>query len=432
MSGEWATTSLAELCHPERSITYGIVQPGSETDDGVPIVRVNNFAEGGIDLNDLKRVSPNIEAEYERSRLRGGELLVTLVGSIGQAAIAPNATIGFNVARAVGVIPISNPLNAQWAFYMITSIEAQKFILSRANTTVQATFNLKDLSALKIPFPPEATRYAIVQLLSALDDKIALNRRKAGTLEGIARALFQSWFVDFDPVRRAIAGQDPGLPASLAAMFPATLTHDGLPEGWTMEHVGDVFDIVAGNTPSTEQARFWGGTHAWATPKDLSKLNAPILLTPERALTDEGLRACSSGLLPAGTLFLSSRAPIGYLAFVNQPTAINQGIAAFRRKNVSTSFAWAWCQANMALIVASANGSTFLEISKGVLRQLPMVQAPEAIIRAFAEIADPLVDRIVALVQQNTTLAALRDTLLPKLISGELRVSDAETIAAGV
>jgi type I restriction enzyme S subunit len=215
-----------------------------------------------------------------------------------------------------------------------------------------------------------------------------------------------------------------------AALFSTKRSQEDLPEGWTMGRVGDVFDIVAGNTPSTATALFWGGTHAWATPKDLSKLGAPVLLTPERALTDKGLRACSSGLLPAGTLLLSSRAPIGYLAFTNQPTAINQGIAAFRRKNVSTSFAWMWCRTNMALIKASANGSTFLEISKGVLRQLPMIQGPELVMRAFAEIADPLVERLVAVVKQNVTLAALRDTLLPRLISGELRVRDAETIAA--
>jgi type I restriction enzyme, S subunit len=198
-----------------------------------------------------------------------------------------------------------------------------------------------------------------------------------------------------------------------------------------MERVGQVFDIVAGNTPSTEKAELWDGTHAWATPKDLSKLSSPVLLAPERTLTDKGLQACSSGLLPAGTLFLSSRAPIGYLAFVTQPTALNQGIAAFRRKNVSTSFAWLWCCAHMPLVLASANGSTFLEISKGVLRGLPMIQASEPVMRAFEKTVDPIVARIVALSEQNSSLASLRETLLPKLISGELRIPDAETIAVG-
>ncbi len=251
----------------------------------------------------------------------------------------------------------------------------------------------------------------------------------ANTLEAIARALFQSWFVDFDPVRRAAAGEDTGLPPHIAALFPTRLTDDGLPEGWQKRPVGDVFDIVAGNTPSTEEKRFWSGLHVWTTPKDLSRLSSPILLKSDRTLSDDGLASCSSGLLPRGTLLLSSRAPIGYLGFADMPTAINQGIAAFRQKGLSTSFAWAWCQAEMSRIKAHANGSTFLEISKSSLRGLPMIQANEPVMQAFVELVDSLVERIVRIARENVTLATLRDTMLPKLISGELRIREADKIA---
>ena len=289
--------------------------------------------------------------------------------------------------------------------------------------------NRNHLHMAPVFWPKIDEQQRISALLGSIDDKIMLNGGTAASLEKIARTLFQSWFVDFDPVCRAAAGEDTGLPPHIAALFPKRLADNGVPEGWETKQVGEVFDIVAGNTPSTEEERFWGGPHAWTTPKDLSRLPLPVLLAPNRTLSEAGLAACSSGLLPIGTLLLSSRAPIGYLGFANVPTAINQGIAAFRRKNLSTTFAWVWCQAEMSLIKASANGSTFMEISKGNLRRLPMVQGSRAVMESFVAIVDPLIDHIVIIAEQNLVLSTLRDTLLPKLISGELRIRDAEKIA---
>jgi len=137
------------------------------------------------------------------------------------------------------------------------------------------------------------------------------------TLEAMARALFQSWFVDFDPVRAKLDGRKPpGLDAVTAALFPAHFQDSPLgpiPQGWTVEPVGDVADCVGGGTPSTAEPKYWdGGTHHWTTPKDFSSLQAPILLNTDRKLTDAGIAKISSGLLPVGTLLLSSRAPVGY------------------------------------------------------------------------------------------------------------------------
>ena len=283
-----------------------------------------------------------------------------------------------------------------------------------------------NLNRILVPAPPLRAQRHIVELLGSLDDKIELNRRIAETLERMARAIFKSWFVDFDPVRAKAEGRPTGLPDDLAALFPDRFGKGGLPEGWTTEPFSRLFEISGGNTPSTEDATFWGGLHQWATPKDLSALQSPVLLQTARRLTDAGLQTCSSGLLPVGSLLLSSRAPIGYMAFVTQPTAINQGFAGIIKRRVSTTYAWAWCAANMDMITGNAGGSTFPEISKSVLRQLPMLAPPLPVLDAFAKIAEALVGRITASAQEAQTLATLRDTLLPKLISGELRIADAE------
>ena len=193
-------------------------------------------------------------------------------------------------------------------------------------------------------------------MLGTLDDKIELNRRMNETLEAMARALFKSWFVDFEPVRAKMEGRWqrgeslPGLPAEHYDLFPDGLVASELgevPEGWEVKGLGDVVDAVGGTTPSTKVAEYWeGGTHCWATPKDLSALSSPVLLDTKRKITDAGLKQIGSGLLPTGTLLLSSRAPIGYLAVSEEPVAINQGFIAMPpREGTSNLFMLHWCRA---------------------------------------------------------------------------------------
>jgi len=165
--------------------------------------------------------------------------------------------------------------------------------------------------------PTHAEQRAIAHILGTLDDKIELNRRMNETLEAMARTLFKSWFVDFDPVRAKMEGRDPRLPNHIADLFPDRLEDSELgaiPAGWEIKTVGEFVTVVGGSTPSTKELTYWNeGTHCWATPKDLSALTVPVLLNTERRITDAGLAQISSGLLPAGTVLLSSRAPIGYL-----------------------------------------------------------------------------------------------------------------------
>jgi type I restriction enzyme S subunit len=283
----------------------------------------------------------------------------------------------------------------------------------------------------------EAEQRAIAHILGTLDDKIELNRRMSETLEAMARALFKSWFVDFDPVRAKMEGRWqrgqslPGLPAHLYDLFPDRLVDSELgeiPEGWGVKSIGDLAEVVGGSTPKTECAEFWdGGTHHWVTPKDLSGLSMPVLLDTERKITDAGLAQISSGLLPRGTVLLSSRAPIGYLAIAEVPVAVNQGFIAMKpRQGVSNLFLLRWARAAHDEILSHANGSTFLEISKASFRPIRVVTPPTPIMDAFDQFSRPMYGKVVENALESRTLAALRDALLPKLISGEIRVKDAE------
>jgi type I restriction enzyme S subunit len=292
--------------------------------------------------------------------------------------------------------------------------------------------NRNHLHMASVRVPGIKEQQAIAHILGTLDDKIELNRHMNETLEGIAAALFKSWFVDFDPVRAKAAGeQPPGFAPHIADLFPDEFEESELgeiPTGWRVEPIGDVVEAVGGGTPSTKNPVYWNeGVYPFATPKDLSGLSSPILLATERRVTDAGLSKISSGLLPVGTVLLSSRAPVGYLAIAHVPVCVNQGfIAMICDGKVSNYYVLNWADANMAKIKMRASGTTFAEISKRNFRPIPALVPAAEVMAAFDSVVEPLYTKMRLNLEESRTLAELRDTLLPKLISGELSVPDTE------
>lgn len=426
MAGELTSVPLSELT--ATPATYGVVQPGQATATGLPMLRVNNFQGHSLNLSEVMRIAPEIEAKYERTRIQAGDVLLTIVGSVGQVAIVPNELSGWNIARAIAMIRPIKPELSRWISLVLRSPQAQYQLGVAANTTVQTTINLKDLRGLQIPLPEEGERSAIAYILGTLDDKIELNRRRNQTLEAMACALFKDWFIDFGPVRSKMEGRDSYLPTDLWQLFSDRFDEEEKPEGWCRSTIGSEVTVCGGSTPSTKEPAFWkSGKHHWATPKDLSALTVPVLLDTDRMITDAGIAKISSGLLPVGTVLLSSRAPIGYLAIAEVPTAINQGFIAMQCNGILPNvFVLFWCRESMDLILGSANGSTFQEISKSNFRPIPVIVPPEPILNAFLERTGQLYRHIVENERESKALAQLRDTLLPKLISGNLRIANAE------
>lgn len=299
----------------------------------------------------------------------------------------------------------------------------------------QPLINQSILSSIEVEVPPSQVQVSVGCLLSEIDDRIDLLRQTNATLESIAQALFKSWFIDFDPVRAKAEGRAPeGMDAATAALFPAEFEESELgliPKGWRVSELGQTVDCVGGGTPSTKESAYWEpAVHHWATPKDLSGLGSPVLLSTERRLSDAGLAKVSSGLLPAGTLLMSSRAPIGYLVLAQIPVAVNQGFIAVRPGGLlPPTYLYFWCQSNMDVIKQKANGSTFMEISKAAFRPIPLVFPPKELVAQFVDVAIALLARITEGERHRTQLAEMRDTLLPRLISGKLRLPEAAAIA---
>jgi type I restriction enzyme S subunit len=379
-------------------------------------------------------VDESTAAKAGEFQLTNRDILIAMTGYIGDVARVRKSDLPCVLNQRVGKFSVRDAqrLDADFLYTFLAWAETRQTIEGLGYGSAQPNVSPSLIHKIEIPLPPLAEQKRIAEVLGALDDKIELNRRMNATLEATARALFQSWFVDFDPVRAKLDGRTPsGMDAATAALFPASFEESELghiPMGWSVQPVGDVIDCVGGGTPSTSEPKYWeGGTHHWTTPKDFSSLQAPILLNTERRLTDAGVDKISSGLLPAGTLLMSSRAPVGYLAISAISVAINQGFIAMKcNERAPNYFMLNWCQHNMHEIEGRATGTTFAEISKQNFRPILMVLPTQDIMTAFSEWVAPLYDQITANLRQSRTLATLRDTLLPKLLSGELSVREAQ------
>jgi type I restriction enzyme S subunit len=204
-----------------------------------------------------------------------------------------------------------------------------------------------------------------------------------------------------------------------------------IPKGWSTSTIGDEVRVVGGSTPRTDEPRFWNGDICWITPRDLSRLSDPVVLGSERYITLDGLAQISSGLLPRGTVLLSSRAPIGYLAIVEVPVAVNQGfIAMLCEGRLPNHWVLNWTEQNMDETLSRAGGTTFAEISKANFRPIPVVVPSSGVMKAFESLATPLHERLVTNVKENAALEKLRLTLLPAFLANEITIKNVEKAVA--
>jgi type I restriction enzyme S subunit len=290
---------------------------------------------------------------------------------------------------------------------------------------------LIDMPRFPLKIPPDIKEQrAIAHILGTLDDKIELNRRMNETLEAMARALFKSWFVDFDPVRAKAEGRDPGLPQHLADLFPDSFEDSELgviPREWGVGSILDHARLLSGGTPKTDRPEYWGGRISWASAKDISQSTEIFLIETERDITQEGVNKSATQIIPELCSVVVARgATTGRMVLFGRAMAMNQTCYALMT-TTETPFAL-YCRLNeeMNKLVHGAHGSVFDTITTKTFESALTVLPNTAAIKAFEQRVSPLFHRVLLNASEARTLAALRDTLLPKLISGELRIKDAD------
>jgi type I restriction enzyme S subunit len=425
MEVEWSTVPLSELT--ATPATYGVVQPGQNTAIGLPMLRVNNFRGHSLDLSDVMRISPEIEDKYERTRIRTGDVLLTIVGSVGHVVVVPKELNGWNIARAIAMIRPKKPELSRWISLVLRSPQAQYQLGVAANTTVQTTINLKDLRELRIVLPKKKERSAIAHMLGTLDDKIELNRRRNRTLEAMASALFKDWFVDFGPVRAKMEGREPYLPAELWQRFPDCLDDEGKPEGWRYTSLADFASL---------------NPESWAKKNspneicyvDLSNTNQGTIESASRIPWAEAPSRARRILRPGDTIIGTVRPGNRSFALIGEEGMTGStGFAVLKPLEKDFRdfvFLSAASPENIERLTHLADGAAYPAVRPDVVLASPVTVPPREVVndilRGVANTVSGWVDKIEHNKQESRTLAKLCDTLLPKLISGEIRVGDAE------
>lgn len=457
MASNWKEMSIRDTCI--KSMT-----------GGTPSSRNVDFYEGGtipwlntkeVDFCRIYKTENHItELGLQKSSAKWipeNSVIVAMYGATAGKVALNKIPLTTNQACCNLVID-NNKANYEFIYYYLS--DSYLKLANLSNGAAQQNLNTSIINNFPILLPPLAEQKAIAHILGKLDNKIELNRQMNETLEAMAQALFKSWFVDFDPVidNALLAGNN--IPDELEEraelrqaqlnsgkantnseindLFPSefefTEELGWIPRGWEVSKIEKEYETVGGGTPSTKNPDFWedGDIH-WTTPKDLSGKQSKILLDTDRKITELGLAKISSGLLPVNTVLMSSRAPVGYLALAKIPVAINQGYIAFKcNKTLTSEYAIQWAESEMAQIKQRAGGTTFSEISKRNFRDIDILVPSSELVERYSEAVKSIYDKVTANEKQSNTLANLRDTLLPKLMSGELRIPDNEKLAENI
>jgi len=413
MRSDWESTTIGSLCTITRGASPRPIH-NYYADDGVPWIKISDATSSNSRFIESTSTFIKESGRSKSVEVFPGDLIVS-----NSATPALPRIVGLNACIHDGWLLLRDfqDFDKLYACYLIDHIRPS--LLRLGNGSVFTNLKTQILKDFEVPLPPLAEQKRIAALLGSLDDLIELNREMNQILEEMAQAIFKSWFIDFDGVpEEDLVESELGL----------------IPRGWEVKTINDVVKIVGGSTPSTKVNAYWeGGEIYWTTPKDLSSLSVPVLSDTARKITSQGLEKISSGLLPEGTLLMSSRAPVGYLAINTMPVAINQGyIAMLSGGEVSPLWLLYWSHANMDHIKSRAGGSTFAEISKRNFRTINVLKPSQALLDEFETQVSGLRSIVVNNTQQSQILSELRDTLLPKLISGELRIPEAEKMVEDV
>lgn len=322
----------------------------------------------------------------------------------------------------------------RWAYYALLTHDIDSM---DSGSAIPST-SRDSFYQLPVRFPPLEEQRAIAHILGTLDDKIELNRRMNETLEATARAIFKSWFVDFDPVRAKAEGRQPyGMDAETAAIFPDSFQNSPLgkiPKGWRIGGFPDEIDFLEGPGLRNWQYRTEGIKFLNIRCID----QGDLLIEKANCISEaEFHEKYSHFSLQAGDIVISTSGTLGRLAIVRAdhlPIMLNTSIIRMRGKNpVGLAYVWATLQSDYFLeeMFALASGSVQLNFGPMHLRRMKLLKPSDHVLKQFENVAGTLLGRALANRQESKMLACIRDALLPKLISGEVRVKDAERIVGG-
>ncbi|TQE99231.1 MAG: restriction endonuclease subunit S [Spiribacter salinus] len=440
MATDLSTVTVEDIAAPIRNAIVGgpfgsNLVSRDYVESGVPVIRGQNMGARWVS-GDFAYVSHEKAKSLEANLARPGDIVFTQRGTLGQVSIVPDEPIDFYlVSQSQMKLTVNSTIaDKLFIYYIFTSSAQQDYIQQNAIQTGVPHTNLGILRSTPLTLPPLPEQRAIAHILGTLDDKIELNRRMNETLEAMARALFHDWFVAFGPTRAKMAGQEPYLPKRLWDLFPDALNDAGIPEGWKTKALGDVTSkIGSGATPRGGKTVYvdsgvalirsqnvYDANFAWDGLAYIDSNAADSL----RNVVVQDLDVLFN--ITGASILRTCLAPIEAL-----PARVNQHVCIIRAGLETCPYflhLWMLLDRTKEYLIGLNAGGSREAITKGHLEGTPILQASSSIHEHFSAVVTPWFKRIAANNSEVITLTALRDTLLPKLISGELRVPDVERI----
>jgi len=425
MAGEWRTTSLAELCD---SIDYGYTASAKEYPVGPKLLRITDIVSDGINWDSVPFCEID-ESLIEKYLLRKGDVVIARTGATtGYSTFLtepPYAVFASYLVR----LKINRANNSRFIAYFLKSPRFWAYmrgILGDKSAQPNASAAMMVKVALEVP--PLKEQQAIACILGALDDKIEVNRRMNKTLEEMARAIFKSWFVNFDPVRAKAEGRDTGLPKKIADLFPDSFQDSELgqiPKGWKVETLADFAALNSENLSKETRPEV-------IKYIDLSNTKWGIIDVVTHYAQQDAPSRAQRVLRPGDTIVGTVRPGNGSYAFISEAGLTGStGFAVLRPRrpeDVQFVYMGATASENIDRLSHLADGGAYPAVRPEVVVEKEMIKPGDKVLVRFSMITDPILSKMAQNQHQSRTLAEIRDALLPKLISGELRVPDAERI----
>lgn len=411
MPNNWKTYKLGEIATVQTGPFGSQLHQKDYVQNGTPILTVEHLGNNRIVHQNLPRVSDYDKMRLKKYCIQKGDIVFSRVGSVDRRAFVTEKEDGWLFSgRCLRVRADEKNVDGSFLSYYFGQESFKDLIRRIAVGATMPSLNTSILSSIEINIPANLQEQkSIAAILSTIDDKIENNLAINKTLEEMAMALYKHWFVDFGPF------QDGEFVESESGRIP---------KGWEVKKIGEVIETLGGGTPSTTTKEYWeDGDILWYSPTDLTRENSLFSFDTAKKITALGLQKSSAKMFPANSLLMSSRATIGLLTINTKEACTNQGfITMLPNDKLSVYQLYFWVKDNMDLIISKANGSTFKEISKSNFRDLEIV-VPNSI-ENFIEQSKDIFEQIKNNTSENQTLIQLRDTLLPKLISGEVRLKE--------
>lgn len=389
----------------------------------------SNLVNGKIVINsNTKRVTEEEYIKYKKD-LSDRTILLGINGTIGNIALFNNEKC--ILGKSACYINVDTKFDKQFVKYVLLNDDFQNYIKTNATGTTIKNVGLKLIREYEALIPSDINQQQeIASILSSLDNKIELNLQMNQTLEAMAQAIFKEWFVDFnfpkslnDDLSDLDDDHDLGNIKSAESFNQKNHMSDKLPKGWRLGSVLEIAKLLSGGTPKTEIQDYWNGDIGWISAKDITSNNGRFILETEKQITNLGIEKSAAKLLPAFTTIISARGTVGNYCILYKEMSISQSNYGLKSINDKNYFLFVLIKNMIEMMKAFSYGTVFDTITTKTFQEMEIIIPDENVIAVYEETVKPIFEKILDNQKNIQSLTQIRDSLLPKLMTGKIDVN---------